>query len=145
MNLSQALNDASAKRKQVMEEAANAVKAVISPGLQLFMQEHPEIEALRWEQFTPYFNDGAPCEFGVRDLYYKLVGVDEGGDYDDGFEYPSTYQKPDGFAEQQWFKDVSELSEALQSAPDELLAAFGDHVRVIVTKSGVDVEEYEHD
>jgi hypothetical protein len=146
MNLVEALSAASDKRKQVMEEAANAVKAVLAPGLQLFLQEHPEIEALKWAQYTPYFNDGEPCEFSVGDLYYKPTGgADDSGDYGDGFEYLSSYGKPEGFMSQQWVKDLGDLAAALQKAEDELLAAFGDHVKVIVTREGVDVEEYEHD
>lgn len=146
MNIAEGLKAASAKRKQIQEEAAQAVKDIAAPGFKLFMDEHPEIAAIRWEQYTPYFNDGDPCVFRVGELYYKLVGGDEtGGDYGDGFEYLSTYRKPEGFMDQQWVKDLKELGSAISGAKDEMLAAFGDHVRVIVTKEGVDVEEYEHD
>ena len=35
---------------------------------------------------------------------------------------------------------------AVQKLPDEIfLDAFGDHVRVIATKDGFDVQEYDHD
>ena len=36
----------------------------------------PEIAALRWRQYTPYFNDGEPCTFSVNDLYAKNSIVD---------------------------------------------------------------------
>lgn len=57
---------------------------------------YPEVEAVRWEQYTPYFNDGDVCEFGVREPRIKFVGEDAGGDYDDGFSedgksYPLGY------------------------------------------------------
>lgn len=36
-----------------------------------FFNEHPDIHALSWRQYTPYFNDGDPCVFGVREPYYS--------------------------------------------------------------------------
>lgn len=38
-----------------------------------------------------------------------------------------------------------QLSEELSGLEDALKTLFGDHVKVIVTKDGVEVEEYEHD
>lgn len=56
----------------------------------------PEVESVRWEQYTPYFNDGDVCEFGIGDVYIKFIGQDSGGDRDDGFSsngksYPPGY------------------------------------------------------
>lgn len=143
MNIIEGLQAASAKRQQIQEEAAAAVKAIAAPGFELFMREHPNIEAIRWTQHTPYFNDGEECVFSVGELYYKLVGAD--GEDEDDFEYLSSYSKPEGFDQQQWFKDLEQLASAISGSDEEMLAAFGDHVRVTVTKEGVDVEEYEHD
>ena len=33
-----------------------------------FFEKFPEVESVRWSQYTPYFNDGEPCEFGVNEL-----------------------------------------------------------------------------
>lgn len=33
-----------------------------------FFAEFPEITAVIWTQYTPYFNDGDPCEFYVNDI-----------------------------------------------------------------------------
>lgn len=146
MSIVAALSELSGKRKAIEEQAREQAKNILAPGLQQFMTDHPEIEAIRWEQYTPYFNDGDPCEFSVGEIHYKLAsGDEEAGDEEDGFEYLSSYGKPEGFAEQPWYKALEELGSALSGSEDELLAAFGDHVRVIVTKDGVDVEEYEHD
>jgi hypothetical protein len=146
MSIVAALSELSGKRKAIEEQAREQAKSILAPGLQQFMTDHPEVAALRWSQYTPYFNDGDPCVFSVGELYYKLVGGDEeAGDEEDGFEYLSSYGKPAEFAQQPWYKALEELSSALSGSEDELLAAFGDHVQVIVTKAGVDVEEYSHD
>jgi hypothetical protein len=48
--------------------------------------DDPSIEAIRWRQYTPYFNDGEACIFGVADVYFRLAGGDpQDGDYEDGF------------------------------------------------------------
>lgn len=40
---------------------------------------HDEVEAIRWRQYTPYFNDGDECVFGVEADwdFVKLRGVKE--------------------------------------------------------------------
>lgn len=44
------------------------------------------VEGIRWEQYTPYFNDGEPCEFSTGEVRIRLTGVDEeDGDYEDGY------------------------------------------------------------
>jgi hypothetical protein len=46
----------------------------------------PGVEAVKWQQYTPYFNDGEPCEFNVHEFRVRIVGDDEDtGDYEDGF------------------------------------------------------------
>ena len=34
--------------------------------------EYPEIGKIEWTQYTPYFNDGDPCVFGVGELAFTL-------------------------------------------------------------------------
>ena len=34
--------------------------------------KHPEVLSLRWEQFTPHFNDGEECVFRVHEIQVKL-------------------------------------------------------------------------
>jgi len=56
----------------------------------------PGVEAIKWRQYTPYFNDGDACEFGINEPYVKFVGQDDGGDYDDGF-IDTSYDLARGF------------------------------------------------
>ncbi|AXH70508.1 hypothetical protein HOT75_gp121 [Gordonia phage Daredevil] len=57
----------------------------------------PEVEAIRWRQWTPYFNDGDVCTFSAYGVEVKFVdGDDEAGDSEDGFvdesgEFPAGY------------------------------------------------------
>lgn len=49
----------------------------------------PLLEAglsIRWDQYTPFFNDGDVCEFSTHEVRFKPVnGDDEAGDQEDGF------------------------------------------------------------
>lgn len=37
----------------------------------------PGIDSFGWTQYTPYFNDGEPCVFGVGEVWVKPVGEGE--------------------------------------------------------------------
>lgn len=90
--------------------------------------KYPEIEAFKWNQYTPYFNDGDECTFGVHECYEaKKVGEEEFEDY---------------------YKDDSVKDfEAIKSKIDYdiMRELFGDHVSVIVYRNNVVVEDCEHD
>jgi hypothetical protein len=116
----------------------------------------PGVHAVRWRQYTPYFNDGEPCEFSVNELEVRFSPLDdeedERGDYEDGFvdSYSFNYLRKDG--------ELSELSDehfaALTKATtewqrlyaDEVCRRnFGDHSTVTATLEGFDVEFYDHE
>jgi hypothetical protein len=127
--------------------AAKAFEAeaqeIVKPCLQEFMTKHPSVKAIGWAQYTPYFNDGDPCTFSLRGLHASAMDEREEDLYGDGWH--EIYGDPEeGFAAEDW-QALKDLEGALGSLEDELHAVFGDHVRVIVTPDGVDVEEYSHD
>lgn len=49
-------------RQQMQEEA----KKVFKVGANELFERYPDMVSFSWRQYTPYFNDGEPCEFGVR-------------------------------------------------------------------------------
>lgn len=122
------------------------------------------LKAVTWNQYTPYFNDGDTCEFGVGDPGFTtnsdvalawLSGEDSyenenGEDHDCShwdYELPwsDNYPHPDGIKKGQF--DVPISTYEFQYA---LREKFGDHTTVVV---GIDKDgntrvvqnEYEHD
>lgn len=122
------------------------------------------VKAVRWTQYTPFFNDGEPCYFNVHDPFitkndvvaekwlagYRVIeGFDAAEAYPDGtksyydlwdYEHYSYGDHPDG--------DL--LSEQIPGIADGcyelgLLEAFGDHAEVIVTPNRVVTFDYDHD
>lgn len=54
----------------------------------------PEVEAVRWHQYTPYFNDGEACEFSIYEAHVKFAGDDDSGESEDGFRDASGVYPP---------------------------------------------------
>lgn len=131
------------------------------------------IEAVRWTQYTPYFMDGEECVFGVHDIEFKFSDKlhdtsplnkgtkkdDDDEDYDDdGFIY-SWGDQLDKFLDSKrevvnykeidalegLVKDIQHAHSVLSSLGSDLKDMLGDHVRVTVTRSGIETEEYEHE
>jgi hypothetical protein len=116
----------------------------------------PELESIRWYQYTPFFNDGDACTFGIHGIYFKVEGNPENaGDYEDGYEYSHGFDKEIYVSGQGYVKnskynkqkcDILDSVEATLGELEEVLQALGDHSMVTVGRDlKIEVEEYEHD
>lgn len=134
------------KAKHEYEQKVKTLgRGTIKNTLDEFFNNHPEIEALRWRQYTPHFNDGEACMFSVGLIYVRPVGTDEddnSGDYGDGFkeQYDFDEKKHKSLIED--MKKVDNIFTALEEA---LLVCFEDHVIVTAYRNKIETEEYEHD
>lgn len=138
-------------RKAMIEEATTLFKGFTVA----FFEKNPAIQSIVWTQYTPYFNDGDTCEFAVHEPHFSNDVNKTGyyGESDDEFwEYSSrnfltenaTYRvNIDGVD----VESVKQFSSVIQSNVMEtvLQDLFGDHVIVIATRDGFDVNDYEHD
>lgn len=126
---------------------------------------HPEVVAVKWDQYTPYFNDGDACVFGTGESYVKLTWTtDEDGEMEDGFV--SSYELYDYGPPQDGQSrytnkvyqlnghDTTEIAQLLNDFASRsvgrthyvfLQKTFGDHASVTATREGFNVEFYEHD
>jgi hypothetical protein len=145
------------KLAQMKKEYEVACKDVGKKGvvelLNEFFTDNPQINAVKWRQYTPYFNDGDTCEFSLHGVYFQLVDpksfnlTEDGGDYEDGFysswdvEYENKAKGAKTLA-----KNMKGIENILDSSADVLNVAFGDHMEILVQRDGnVEVEDYEHD
>lgn len=105
-----------------------------------------EVDAIRWAQYTPFFNDGDVCEFSTGELTMKLRGDDESGELDDGFmwSYEVRRNASCSATTKNYF---AELGDALGVGRFEsfLYDQFGDHAEVTVTREKVTIESYDHE
>lgn len=143
----QKILDAKAAYQAAVKELG---QAAIADLLKDFLTKFPEVESVRWTQYTPYFNDGDECVFGVNEarVTLKEVGAENGHDEDEddyGIDaWSLTYQNetPERKA---LAADLKALGKQLDESDDILRECFGDHVQVIVTRAGIEVSEYSHD
>jgi hypothetical protein len=134
-----------------------------------FFAKNPGITGVVWTQYTPYFNDGDTCEFRVHDATFTNAPVDEldavrWGEYDGDQENVWACENI-GYvleSDRDYYKSTRDMilaaggvdpdsckmfNKAIGSSEMEsvMLAMFGDHVKVIATREGFDVDDYEHD
>lgn len=119
----------------------------------------PQVEAVRWTQYTPSFNDGDPCVFTTGEFTVKLEGVEEGDEdeeesYERGgfrceygvnnhfstfpeqFSYRAKHPIAEKMDEHFDYKHVEAFYDALEDA-------FGDPAEVTATRDGFHIEDYE--
>ena len=159
------LSDQAELRKQFQERAQALFKNITKE----FFEKNPGITGVVWTQYTPYFNDGSPCEFSVNDCTFTNAPVDElddvrWGEYDGDTEGVWACENIAHVLEsgRDYYKETRELiiakggvnvhsckmfSDAITSheMEDVMLAMFGDHSKVIATRDGFNVDEYDHD
>lgn len=167
--LQSAIDEMQKMQAKIKEYYAEAFKATCK---HLF-ETYPTLESFGWTQFTPYFNDGDSCEFGVctDEWYMRINGEcpEESEEWDYDSERSGWYSRATG--EKIEYKDVRQdrksyvyntgvfhktdekLTEALRTVQafinamdeDSLKAMFGDHAQVIVTSEKVETEHFDHD
>ncbi len=136
------------------EELARVGKRMFQEACAAIFTTHPEVAAIVWTQYTPYWNDGDACTFEVNSpSFYRLdtgEGEESGGDGENGdvegmvemhgVWWPRTKQPvPATLAA------LKEFHQLINDASDVMEVLFGDHCRVVITRAGVDVQNHEHD
>jgi hypothetical protein len=143
------VTDYNKTKKEFTAKARDAMRGAFTE----FFGANPDIDRIAWTQYTPYFNDGDECIFGLTDMFFTLVKDKtdlSDCSYEDDVEgaYGSSWWSGDGeddpIAEQRAVFAL--FKKEITTLPDEIFKnAFGDHVKVIASREGFDVEEYEHD
>lgn len=149
------------KMKDLKSELKKEGKVALKAAFKELFEKHPVLLAVQWEQYTPYFNDGDSCTFGVNEMYpvftlteaqQKLIAEDLSDDEDDAqmiidqLLYDYGKLKGTMTAEQKAAnKALTKLVKDLGSMDDTFEDIFGDHVRVRATSKGFKVTEHEHE
>lgn len=74
------------KIQEAYREMRKNSEGLIGEACRQFLTENPDIKRVHWTQYTPYFNDGEACEFGVNEICFLLKDDDD----EDSF-YESSY------------------------------------------------------
>jgi hypothetical protein len=125
-------------------------KELLKKEFRNFFEATPEVESVRWTQYTPSFNDGDPCVFQMGELQYKSAErevTEENEDEDDGDE------DGEGFRGCYWYNGKSDVSKDTQKkleklenlinrTQDVMELVFGDGVEITASQDGFETEEY---
>ncbi len=139
-----------------LTEARNKIEGVIQSVFADFLQKFPKVYGIGWTQGTPAWNDGESCEFAVHELnLYLTEEAYEDGDSDqDVFGGYRSKPSEDELAriedvggEEEFrkilahFKSVEDFFRSIDE--DDMQLIFGDGSKILSTKDGIEVEDYE--
>lgn len=152
------------KIRDDLKKAEKAASKDIMDVLKKMMADNPLIVGLKWQQYTPSFNDGEPCVFSISGPFIKFdEKISGAGDNDadeeqeNGGFLDANYDIDDDFYKKKSdifnFKEIKELKKTvkdvcavyshLEAMDTQLQEMFGDNIEVIVTKDGVETEDYD--
>lgn len=165
------LTDLVAQIKAVNERAKARGRDLLGKAFAAFFDRCPEVRAVVWTQYAPYFNDGDPCVFNVHepeivpyaDKVEPAIAEEvassrsEYSDNDEGDDIAYCHGEGSMLP---WSPDRDEhdSQKRVRAAYKELLAlaftdacesimqsTFGDDCKVVATRDGFAVGEYSHD
>jgi hypothetical protein len=139
-----ALNELRKKRSELDKLIQDAAKKLFAEASEDLFDKHPTLESFGWTQYTPYFNDGDTCTFSANNSEPAINGEDD-WDYTYGRDkyYDGKINTKYDPNKKKLYDDVQEMTSNFHD--DDLLMMFGDHCKVTVNRSGVTIDDYEHD
>ncbi len=133
------------------KELMRKTKVLFDVALVELFAKYPALESFSWTQYTPYFNDGDSCEFSANVDYPKVNDVYT-DDMKDIHKENTTWTNngrvntPNPDYNPAKAEMVNEVIEILSTVDESFLEEiYGDHVEVIVSRNGTEIERYEHD
>jgi hypothetical protein len=152
-----ALKEASENYHKVKEEFTEKCKSLLEKSFNELFEKYPALEEVRWNQYSPYFNDGDSCEFSANTEYCEINGESPDDkecdreiivDYGkwNGTEYVGRKTAINPNYNPEKGDMVNDVKDLLALIPDDVYEEMYDnHTSVIVTREGIETEDYEHD
>jgi hypothetical protein len=156
-----------ADQRELQRQFQEQAQALFKETTTEFFNLNPGINAVKWEQMVPYFNDGDECVFSVHtptftnatgeDLESVMFYGEYDGDNDDiwavdnmkyvlnsGRDYYESDKRKILAGPAVDVESCDLFSSMIQSSEFEpvLQQMFGSHARVTITRDGIDAEEY---
>ena len=127
-----------------MIELQESQKAAFNEGAKELFEKHPKLIAIGLTGYTPYFNDGDPCHYSINTDYPSIQFEGDGDIRENYYDLEFNQNDKDQCLEiEAAGKDVLDFLNIFDD--EDYLDMFDDHARIIITKDGIEVEEYNHD
>lgn len=163
MNFQDKLSELRNKNSQISKlrkEIRDASSELFDEFRDYIFDKYQELESFSWTQYTPYFNDGDTCVFYADTDYIKVNGelaqesdwysemtlIDYGTWNNEKRIYENRVQEPNQSYDELLVKACNEITDFLNNFDNDFyLTKFGDHAEITMTKSGIDISDYDHD
>jgi len=155
--LQQKFDELVAKQRALQKEFQTTAQALFKETTKEFFDQNTLVNSIVWTQYTPYFNDGDTCEFSVgcatftnsdgNDIRWGEYQGEEKGIWTYGDDCYNGDEGDAAIPPEVNTKLCDSFDQMIQSneMEDVMMAMFGDHVKVIATREGFDVEDHDHD
>lgn len=152
-SLQTAFDNLITEQETLRAEFRNKAQGLFKAITKEFFEKNPHVKAIKWNQYTPYFNDGDTCEFSVNDASFTnaegedLDEVNAWGEYEGENDAVWVWEGWGAAPEGIDIKPMQEFNRIICSeAMSEVMEAmFENHVTVTATRDGFEVNEYDHD
>lgn len=140
--------------KSELEQLQIEMKEKASIALSNIFEHYPEVTAISWHQYIPYFNDGDACTFRIGEVFVmtgpitkELAQTIADNPYaveeQEEDEWPNDVQVLETWGDGK-SESASEISSFLNSIEDTIQALYGDYASVVLTRDhGTIIEEFE--
>lgn len=155
------VNKAIAELKYFRDEFKKKSKVMFEEFLHDFFASNPEVKTIYWCQYTPYFNDGDACVFGIGEVHFSPLtwknisgpyageDTEEESDRDFYAGEKTKWQEEDTRISQNTKDSINKIYELFDMSGEHLQNAYGDHVFVRLYfedgKVKSEIEDYDHD
>jgi hypothetical protein len=152
--LSNLIDQVNAAKVAFKEQGLELIKAEAKE----FFEKNPDIQALSWVQYAPYFNDGDACEFSVHEIVASTGLADDEDDesfdpevhdpeeFFEGLHYGEAPGVVNYYGSHPKHAGAREFVDLLQNIPEDVMRdLFGDDSKVLITRAGIQVDDYDHD
>lgn len=155
------MNASATKIQQMKEEVQNLAQEEFKKSMREIFILIPSLKAIAWTQYSPHFNDGDECVFGVnsvaalsfipsRTAYDYEELLQEMDEDDEGIpenayaisDYSSFNENALNKNELAAIKNVLNFIETNEELMQDL---YGNHVEVIFSQDDLQVNDYDHD
>lgn len=122
--------------------------------------KYPKLNSFGWTQYTPYFNDGDAClfyantdylmmndEYAEESEWFSKIKIITWGQWNQNLKsYEGRVEEPNPYFDEDLLNAYDDIASFLGNfGNDFYLTKFGDHAVITVTKSSVDISDYDHD
>lgn len=127
------------KSRCLYEQAKQSFIDTMQLGANELFEQYPELISFSWIQYTPYYCDGTPCYFCAET---DSIVINEGTDSEEELCVIGIGEKR--YSEKRTL--AGQLGCLLSEFDDEdLKLMFGDHAKILIKKTGIEVLFYEHE